>query len=136
MLNKFPLWKNLMVVGLVVLAFIYAAPNLFPDDPALQISHENDTITEMQIGMVTDSLRAAGIEYFGEEINNLGGLVRFNSLEDQLRAKSLIEQTLGSGYIIALNLAPTTPGWMRAIGASKMNLGLDLQGGGALPDGN
>lgn len=129
MLNKFPLWKNLMVVGLVVLAFIYAAPNLFPDDPALQISHENDTITEMQIGMVTDSLRAAGIEYFGEEINNLGGLVRFNSLEDQLRAKSLIEQTLGSGYIIALNLAPTTPGWMRAIGASKMNLGLDLQGG-------
>jgi preprotein translocase subunit SecD len=129
MLNKFPLWKNLMVVGLVVLAFIYAAPNLFPDDPALQISHENDTITEMQIGMVTDSLRAAGIEYFGEEINNLGGLVRFNNLEDQLRAKSLIEQTLGSGYIIALNLAPTTPGWMRAIGASKMNLGLDLQGG-------
>ena len=118
-----------MVVSIVLLAFIYAAPNLYPDDPALQISHENDRITETDIGMVTDALRAAGISYFGDEISSAGGLVRFNSLEDQLRGKALIEQTLGTGYIIALNLAPTTPGWMRAIGASKMNLGLDLQGG-------
>jgi len=129
MLNKFPLWKNLMVVGILVLAFIYAIPNLYPDDPALQISHENDPITDVDIGMVTDALRAADMPWFGEEINSNGGLVRFDSLEDQLRAKALIEQTLGSGYIIALNLAPTTPGWLRAVGASKMNLGLDLQGG-------
>ena len=129
MLNKFPLWKNIMVVSLVVLAFLYALPNLYPDDPALQISHENDPITEFDLGMATDALRAADLSYFGEEINTNGGLVRFESLEDQLRAKALIEQTLGSGYIIALNLAPTTPGWLRAMGASKMNLGLDLQGG-------
>lgn len=129
MLNKFPLWKNVMVVSIVVLAFLYALPNLYRDDPALQISHENTPITEMDLGMVTDTLRAAGMEYFGEEINSIGGLVRFNSLEEQLRAKALIEQSLGSGYIIALNLAPTTPRWLRAIGASKMNLGLDLQGG-------
>jgi len=129
MLNKFPPWKNLMVVGILVLAFIYAIPNLYPDDPALQISHENDPITDVDIGMVTDALRAADMPWFGEEINSNGGLVRFDSLEDQLRAKALIEQTLGSGYIIALNLAPTIPGWLRAMGASKMNLGLDLQGG-------
>jgi preprotein translocase subunit SecD len=129
MLNKFPLWKNLMVVGTLVLAFLYAMPNLYPDDPALQISHENDPITDVDIGMVTDALRAADMSWFGEEINAGGGLVRFASLEDQLRAKALIEQTLGSGYIIALNLAPTTPGWLRAMGANKMNLGLDLQGG-------
>ncbi|HLT63341.1 MAG TPA: protein translocase subunit SecD [Pseudohongiella sp.] len=129
MLNKFPLWKNIMVVGIVLLAFVYAAPNLFPDDPALQISHENDRITENDVRRVTDALRAAGISYFGEEVSNTGGLVRFNSLEEQLRGKSVIEQALGGGYIIALNLAPTTPGWMRAIGAGKMNLGLDLQGG-------
>jgi len=129
MLNKFPLWKNLVVVGILVLAFIYASPNLYPDDPALQISHENDPITDVDIGMVTDALRAADLAWFGDEINSNGGLVRFASLEDQLRAKALIEQTLGSGYIIALNLAPTTPGWLRAMGASKMNLGLDLQGG-------
>jgi preprotein translocase subunit SecD len=129
MLNKFPLWKNLMVVSILVLAFIYALPNLYPDDPALQISHENDPITDVDIGMVTDALRAADLAWFGDEINANGGLVRFASLEDQLRGKALIEQTLGSGYIIALNLAPTTPGWLRAMGASKMNLGLDLQGG-------
>jgi preprotein translocase subunit SecD len=129
MLNKFPLWKNLMVVSILVLAFIYALPNLYPDDPALQISHENDPITDVDIGMVTDALRAADLAWFGDEINANGGLVRVASLEDQLRGKALIEQTLGSGYIIALNLAPTTPGWLRAMGASKMNLGLDLQGG-------
>ena len=129
MLNKFPLWKNLMVVGILVLAFLYALPNLYPDDPALQISHENDLITEIDVGMATDALRAADIAWFGEEVNANGGLIRFESLEEQLRAKALIEQTLGSGYIIALNLAPTTPGWLRAMGASKMNLGLDLQGG-------
>ncbi|MBU2098491.1 MAG: protein translocase subunit SecD [Gammaproteobacteria bacterium] len=129
MLNKFPLWKNLMVAGLVVLAFLYALPNLYPDDPALQISHENDPITEIDLGMAADALRAADIAYFGDEINSNGGLLRFETLEDQLRAKALIEQTMGSGYIIALNLAPTTPGWLRAMGASKMNLGLDLQGG-------
>ncbi|MDP1756196.1 MAG: protein translocase subunit SecD, partial [Pseudohongiella sp.] len=129
MLNKFPLWKNLMVIGILVLAFIYALPNLYPDDPALQISHENDPITEVDLGMVTDALRAADMAWLGEEINTNGGLVRFANLEDQLRGKALIEQTLGSGYIIALNLAPTTPGWLRAMGASKMNLGLDLQGG-------
>lgn len=129
MLNKFPLWKNLMVAGLVVLAFLYALPNLYPDDPALQISHENDPITEIDLGMAADALRAADIAYFGDEINSSGGLLRFETLEDQLRAKALIEQTMGSGYIIALNLAPTTPGWLRAMGASKMNLGLDLQGG-------
>lgn len=129
MLNKFPLWKNLVVAGIVLLAFLYALPNLYPDDPALQISHENNPVTEFDLGMATDALRAADMSYFGDEINTNGGLIRFNSLEDQLRAKGLIEQTLGSGYIIALNLAPTTPGWLRAMGASKMNLGLDLQGG-------
>jgi preprotein translocase subunit SecD len=129
MLNKFPLWKNVMVVGIVLLAFLYALPNLYRDDPALQISHENDPITEIDLGMATDALRAADMAYFGDEITSNGGLIRFESLEAQLRAKSLIEQTLGSGYIIALNLAPTTPGWLRAMGATKMNLGLDLQGG-------
>tara|TARA_R110002072_G_scaffold170552_2_gene324095 strand:+ start:1682 stop:3541 length:1860 start_codon:yes stop_codon:yes gene_type:complete len=129
MLNKFPLWKNLLVATLVLLGFIYASPNLFPDDPSLQISHENMEVSEIDVGMATDALRAAGIEYFGDGLNDLGGLIRFNSLEDQLRAKAVIEQSMGSGYIVALNLAPTTPAFMQAIGATKMNLGLDLRGG-------
>lgn len=129
MLNKFPLWKNILVVTLLLLGLLYSIPNLYPDDPAIQISHENDPVTQIDVGMATDALRAEGIDYFGDELNNLGGLIRFNSLEDQLSAKAVIEDTLGEGYIVALNLAPTTPGFLQSIGANRMNLGLDLQGG-------
>ncbi|MDX1490654.1 MAG: protein translocase subunit SecD [Pseudohongiellaceae bacterium] len=129
MLNKFPLWKNLLVVIVIVLAALYSAPNLYPDDPAVQVSHEDQEMTEFELGTITDALRAEGVEYFGEVLQDRSALVRFNSLEDQLRGKSIIERTLGSGYFSALNLAPTTPSWLQAIGAGKMNLGLDLQGG-------
>lgn len=129
MLNKFPLWKNILVVTVLLLGLLYSIPNLYPDDPAIQISHENDPVTQIDVGMATDALRVEGIDYFGDELNNLGGLIRFNSLEEQLSAKAVIEDTLGEGYIVALNLAPTTPGFLQSIGASRMNLGLDLQGG-------
>jgi preprotein translocase subunit SecD len=129
MLNKFPLWKNLLVIFVVLLAAIYSAPNLYPDDPAVQISHESEDITEFDLGTITDALRAESVEYFGDEVDGRTGLVRFRNLEDQLRGKTIIEQTLGSGYFTALNLAPTTPGWLQAINAGKMSLGLDLQGG-------
>lgn len=129
MLNKFPLWKNLLILFGVVLSALYAVPNLYPDDPAVQISHETEVINEFVMGSVTDALRASEIEYFGDSVNGRVGLVRFNSLEEQLQGKAVIEETLGSGYFVALNLAPTTPGWLQAIKAGKMNLGLDLQGG-------
>lgn len=129
MLNKFPLWKNILVVTVLLLGLLYSLPNIYPDDPAIQISHENDPVTQIDVGMATDALRAEGIDYFGDELNDLGGLIRFNSQEAQLSAKTVIEDTLGDGYIVALNLAPTTPGFLQSIGASAMNLGLDLQGG-------
>ena len=129
MLNKYPLWKNLLVLFVVLLGALYSAPNLYPDDPAVQISHEDQDITEFDIGTATDALRAAEIEYFGDVVDGRIGLVRFSNLEDQLRGKTVIEQTLGGGYFTALNLAPTTPGWLQAINAGKMSLGLDLQGG-------
>ena len=129
MLNKFPLWKNLLVVFVVLMAAIYSAPNLYPDDPAVQVSHEDSEITEFDLGAITDALSAESVSFFGEEVDNGAGLVRFSNLEDQLRGKAIIERTLGSGYFTALNLAPTTPGWLQAINAGKMSLGLDLQGG-------
>jgi preprotein translocase subunit SecD len=129
MLNKFPLWKNLLVLFVVLMAAVYSAPNLYPDDPAVQISHENEDITAFDIGAITDALRAQSVNYFGDEVDGQTGLVRFSNLEDQLRGKAIIEQTLGNGYFTALNLAPTTPGWLQAINAGKMSLGLDLQGG-------
>ena len=129
MLNKFPLWKNLLVVFVVLLAAIYAAPNLYPDDPAVQISHENEDISEFDLGTITEALRAENVSFFGDEVDGRTGLVRFSNLEDQLRGKAIIERTLGGGYFTALNLAPTTPGWLQALNAGKMSLGLDLQGG-------
>ncbi|HDZ08123.1 protein translocase subunit SecD [Pseudohongiella sp.] len=129
MLNKFPLWKNVMVLLVISLAVLFAVPNLFPDDPAIQISHENDAITELDLGMATDALRAAGVDYFGDEVTDMGAMIRFAGLDQQLRGKSAIEEALPDGYIIALNLAATTPDWLQSLGATKMNLGLDLQGG-------
>lgn len=129
MLNKYPAWKNILVLLVVVLGFLYSSPNLFPDDPALQISHESLPVTEADMATVTTALEAAQIEFFGDVVENESGLVRLNSLNDQLRAKTVIEDSLSEQYIVALNLAPTTPQWMQRIGAGKMNLGLDLQGG-------
>jgi len=129
MLNRFPLWKNVLVALVVTLGFVYALPNLYRDDPAIQISHENDSVTELDLGMAADALRSVALEYFGDVLTDTGAIIRLRNLDDQLRAKSIIEQTLGSGYIVALNLAPTTPKWLQALGAGKMNLGLDLQGG-------
>lgn len=130
MLNKFPVWKNVLVIVVLLAGLLYALPNLYPDNPAVQISHETETITENTLSRATDALRAAGIDYFGDTVEEgAGGLIRLNSLEDQLRAKAAIEDMLGDDYVAALHLAPTTPGWLRSVGASKMNLGLDLQGG-------
>ncbi len=129
MLNRYPLWKNLLVLIVVLLGFLYSLPNLYPDDPALQISHESLELTEGDMPVITTALEAAQVDFFGEENTDGSVLVRLGSLEDQLRAKTAIEDALTDDFIVALNLAPTTPGWMQAIGAGKMNLGLDLQGG-------
>ncbi|MBT3530830.1 MAG: protein translocase subunit SecD [Gammaproteobacteria bacterium] len=129
MLNRYPLWKNLLVLLVVILGFLYSLPNLYPDDPALQISHESLELTEGDTPVITTALEAAQVEFFGEENSDGSVLVRLGSLEDQLRAKTAIENALTDDYIVALNLAATTPSWMQAIGAGKMNLGLDLQGG-------
>jgi preprotein translocase subunit SecD len=111
------------------LGFLYSLPNLYPDDPALQISHELTELSQGDMPVITSALEAAEVDFFGEEIDTESIRIRLNTLDDQLRAKTAIEDALGESYIVALNLAPTTPGWLQAIGAGKMNLGLDLQGG-------
>ena len=118
-----------MVLLIVLWGLLYSVPNLYPDDEALQITTEGLSLNSADIEVVTTALEAAQVEFFGVEGNDTNLLVRFNSVEDQLRAKTAIEDALGADYIVALNLAPTTPNWMQAIGAGKMNLGLDLQGG-------
>jgi len=129
MLNRYPLWKNLLILLVVVLGLLYSAPNLYPDDEAILINNENLEMSEADVAQVETALEAAQIDFFGVEFEANSIQVRLNGVEDQFRAKTAIEESLTDDYIVALNLAPTTPGWMQAIGAGKMNLGLDLQGG-------
>ena len=129
MLNRYPLWKNLLILFIVVLGLLYSAPNLYPDDEAILINNENLEISEADIAVVETALEAAQIDFFGVVSDENSMQFRFEDVDVQFRAKTVIEQALTDDYIVALNLAPTTPGWMQAIGADKMNLGLDLQGG-------
>ena len=129
MLNKYPAWKNLLILLVVFLGFLYSVPNIYPDDEAIQISADGVSMNESDMATITTALEAAQIDFFGEEVTDESILVRVSSVEDQLIAKTAIENALTDDYIVALNLAPTTPTWLQAIGAGKMNLGLDLQGG-------
>ena len=129
MLNKYPAWKNILILIVVLWGLLYSLPNLYPDDPALQISHELNELGAGDLPTIASALESAELSFFGQEVDSESIRIRFNSLDDQLRAKTVIENALGESYIVALNLAPTTPAWLQAIGAGKMNLGLDLQGG-------
>ncbi|GAA5315520.1 MAG: protein translocase subunit SecD [Candidatus Pelagadaptatus aseana] len=131
MINRYPLWKNLMVLLVAVLGFIYSAPNLYAPDPAVQISGQSSAteIDDNALAMATKALDEAGIEYFAEEANGKSGLIRLRDAEEQLAAKAAIQKAMGFNYVVALNLAPTTPDWLRSFGAEPMKLGLDLAGG-------
>ncbi len=129
MLNRYPVWKNALILLVVFLGFLYSVPNIYPDDEAIQVSADGVSLNESDMEIVTTALEAAQVEFFGDEISEESILIRVNSVEDQLIAKTAIEDALTDDYIVALNLAPTTPGWLQSIGAGKMNLGLDLQGG-------
>lgn len=131
MINKYPLWKYLLIFMVVAMGVVYALPNLYPDDPAVQLTSQRGSIqvTDNELNKVTKALDRAGIGYFGQMIENNNGLIRFNSDEDQLKAKTVIQEALGENYVVALNLAPTTPDWLVNLGAGPMKLGLDLRGG-------
>ena len=130
-MNRYPLWKYLLLLGVLVAAFIYALPNLYAPDPAIQITPQSSA-AELDLAVLTragEALEAAGITYFGTELSRDSGLLRLREREQQLAAKRIIQQALGFDYVVALNLAPTTPEWLAALGAEPMKLGLDLSGG-------
>ena len=133
MLNRYPLWKNLLVLAVVLFGFLYSAPNLYAPDPAIQITSASSgqKITQATLKRALSALDEAKIAYFGEEIaaNERNALIRLESSEAQLVGQARIARALGDGYIVALNLAPTTPEWLLNLGAQPMKLGLDLSGG-------
>ena len=131
MLNRFPLWKYLLILGILLVGFIYSAPNLYPDDPAIQIRGQSVAlkITDADLQRAVSALKAGGIALKSASISPQGGMLRLFSQADQLPARDLIARALGDEYVVALNLAPTTPDWLRSLGAGPMKLGLDLSGG-------
>ena len=133
MLNKYPLWKYLLVLFILALGAFYAAPNLYKPDPALQITGESSAqlIDQSMLARAEKALDEAGIEYFGEVIDADGrnALIRLRDAETQLQSQALVSRALGDGFIVALNLAPTTPDWLSDFGAQPVKLGLDLRGG-------
>ena len=131
MIQRFSLWKTVVVAVALVLGTLYGLPNGFPDDPRLQISAARSTnmLATADVERAEAALVLAGIEPVGRDLSSTQVLFRFDSVETQIRAKDVVQKALGSEFIVALNLAPTTPEWLQSIGANPMKLGLDLRGG-------
>ena len=128
-MNHYPLWKYLLILFVVVAAALYALPNLYPNVPAVQISHESGELTDSTLEEVKQALADENIQLQDEEQQDNRILLRFENTEQQLKASETAKQALDGRHIVALNLAPSTPGWLRSLGASPMSLGLDLRGG-------
>jgi len=130
MLNRYPLWKNLLILLVFLVGVLYSVPNLFGEDPSVQISPlraakvDQSTAITVEQKLKESQLTPKSVELSGQRI-----LVRFEGTEAQLKAADVLRNVLGEGYTVALNLAPVTPRWLTAIGAKPMYLGLDLRGG-------
>jgi len=129
-MNQYPAWKYLLIVTILVVGTFYALPNLFGEDPALQITSARGFAIPPDLeANINDALITENIKYKDREQQGNHLLYRFTSTEEQLLAADALKRALGEQYVVALNLAHSTPGWLRAMGGKPMTLGLDLQGG-------
>ncbi|QYZ65357.1 MAG: preprotein translocase subunit SecD [Gammaproteobacteria bacterium (ex Lamellibrachia satsuma)] len=129
-MNQYPLWKNLLVVIVVLVGALFALPNIYDQDPSLEISGtRRASVDETTMARITQAMEKAGVEAKGISSENAKLLVRFLNSEDLLKAKEAIADELGTDYNQALTLSPDLPDWLRSFGAEPMYLGLDLRGG-------
>ncbi len=129
-LNRFPTWKNVLVIVVVLGGIVFALPNVFGDDPAVQISLETtQPLDDLAVNQVEGALQIAGIPHEAAYLEEGRVMVRFSNVEGQLKAVDLLREELGGGYVVALTLAPRTPEFLRNLGLRPMSLGLDLRGG-------
>jgi preprotein translocase subunit SecD len=130
MQNHFPLWKNLLILIVFGIGIIYSLPTLYGEDPSVQVSStQAANIGQEQANQIEAEIKTAGVAVKAFEFKDGRILARFNNTDDQLKVDDLLRDRMGSNYTVALNLAPTTPAWLRALGADAMYLGLDLRGG-------
>ncbi len=135
-MNRYPVWKYVVIAAALVIGVLYALPNLFPEVPAVQVSTSKSgvKIDTTTLATVESLLKAANIDFRGEELDAVGIKMRFNNIDAQGKAKDLLQEKLNPDpnnpdYIVALNLQSSSPQWLTSIGALPMYLGLDLRGG-------
>ena len=128
---RYPAWKYVLILFVMVISTLYALPNLYPDEPAIQITgaKAGSSIDQSVLNQAKDALKAAGIASHNDSFDGQTALIRVRTAEDQIKAQEVIKTNLGDSYVIAQNFAQTTPDWLRAIGAKPLKLGLDLRGG-------
>lgn len=130
MQNHYPLWKNILILAIFAVSAIYSLPNLYGDDPSVQISPTHaSTLDLARAQQIEAAVKAAGLKLKSFELKDERVLARFNNTDDQIKAADLLRDQLGDNFSVALNLAPATPAWLDALGAKAMYLGLDLRGG-------
>ncbi|QDX30817.1 protein translocase subunit SecD [Dickeya poaceiphila] len=130
MLNRYPLWKYLMLIVTIIVGLLYALPNLYGEDPAIQVTGARGTAaSESTLVQIQNVLKEQNIPSKSIALENGAILARFSTPDVQLRAREALLNALGEKYVVALNLAPATPTWLRMLGAEPMKLGLDLRGG-------
>lgn len=128
---RYPAWKYVLILFVMVISTLYALPNLYPDEPAIQITgaKAGSSIDQSVLNQAKAALKAAGITSHNDSFDGQTALIRLRTAEDQIKAQEVIKTNLGDSYVIAQNFAQTTPDWLRAIGAKPLKLGLDLRGG-------
>lgn len=128
---RYPAWKYVLIIFVLIISTLYALPSLYPDEPAVQISgaKAGSLIDQSILDRAEQVLKEADIATHDGSFGQNAALLRVNNTEEQLKAQDVLRRELGENYVVALNLAPTTPAWLQAIGAKPMKLGLDLRGG-------
>lgn len=130
MQNHFPIWKNLLVLTLFLVATIYSLPNLYGEDPSVQVSSTLPAkLSKDQASQIDAAIKKTGVTPKSLEPGGDHVLARFTNTDDQLKVADFLRDEMGDNYTVALNLATNTPGWLRSLGAEPMYLGLDLRGG-------
>lgn len=130
MLNKFPLWKYLLVIAVLAIGLLYASPNLYGRDPAIQVSGAKGADVELSVlDTVNGILKDNNVTVKSSKLESGQILVRFKNVEEQLKAQDLLRNALSEDFISAINMAPAQPHWLKSLGGNPMKLGLDLSGG-------
>ncbi|MEQ3511852.1 protein translocase subunit SecD [Pseudoalteromonas sp. BZB3] len=130
MLNKYPMWKYLLVLAVLAIGILYATPNLYGRDPAIQVSGTKGASADLSVlDKVNETLKENNITVKSSALENDQVLVRFTNVEEQLKAQDILRDSLSDDYISAINMSPAQPDWLKDIGGNPMKLGLDLSGG-------